>query len=99
MKLWIHGYDDQDIQFILTSTNAWDEIVGCSSRQNGTSEFPYGCLTQPVQAAIRGEIEQILVSDPSSLGDSPEQIHGLKEIFQSYQVCVKSVCSADSSNS
>ena len=99
MKLWIHGYDDQDVQFILTNINTWDEIIGCSTQQNGISEFPYGGLTQPIQAAIRGEIEQILVSDTSLLGDDPEQIHGLKEIFESYQVSIKSACNADNSNS
>ena len=99
MKLWVHGHDEQDVQFILTNIHARNTVVGCSSRQNGTLEFPYGSLTQPIQAAIRGEIDQVLVSDAALLGNSPKQIHEIKEIFQSYQVSVKSAYSADSSNS
>lgn len=99
MKIWIHGRNDRDVRFMLAHVNASDDIVGFSIRQSAIEAFPYGSLIQPLQAAIRGEIEWVLVSDVALLGDSPEQIDEIKEIFQSYQVFIISVCSAGSSNS
>lgn len=98
MKIWIHGRDKREVQLMQAHLNASDELVGFSIQQN-TTVFPHGSLIQPMQAAIRGEIEGLLLSDAALLGDSPEQISEMKEIFRSYQVLIKSACSAGSSNS
>lgn len=44
-------------------------------------------------AAIRGALDQLLLSDFTLLGDNAEQIRELKAAFQSYQVSIKSACS------
>lgn len=100
MKIWIHGRDERDIRFMLAHcVNASDEIVGFSIQQDAPVAFPYSGLIQPLQAAIRGELDRMLVSDVALLGNSPEHIGEIKKIFQSYQVFVKSACSSGSSNS
>ena len=54
------------------------------------SFFPQGGLTQPMQAAIRGDLDQLLLSDLTLLGDSTEEIRKQETVFRSYQVSIKS---------
>ena len=56
------------------------------------SFFPQGGLTQPMQAAIRGDLDQLLLSDLTLLGDSTEEIRKQETVFRSYQVSIKSAC-------
>ena len=100
MRVWIYGRNEQDICSMLAycAGNA-DTIIGCSIRKRAPSFFPQGGLTQPMQAAIRGELDQLLLSDVSLLGDRIEQIHEMEEAFRFYQVSIKSACSSGSSSS
>lgn len=52
-----------------------------------------------MQAAIRGELEQLLLPDFTLLGGKEEQTREIKEAFQSYQVSIKSACSSGNSSS
>ena len=94
MRVWIYGRNEQDICSMLAycAGNA-DTIIGFSIQKDVMSPFPQGGLTQPMQAAIRGELDQLLLSDLTLLGDSAEQIRELKTVFRSYQVSIKSACS------
>ena len=75
-----------------------DTIIGFST-QAVTSHFPQGGLAQPMQAAMRGELDRLLLSDIALLGDEAEQICEMKEAFASYQVSIKSASNSDSSSS
>lgn len=75
-----------------------DAIVGFST-QAVTSHFPQGGLAQPMQAAMRGELDRLLLSDLALLGDEAEQICEMKRAFASYQVSIKSASNSDSSSS
>ena len=70
-----------------------DTMIGFSIQKDVMNPFPQGGLTQPMLAAIRGELDQLLLSDFTLLGDNAEQIRELKAVFQSYQVSIKSACS------
>lgn len=100
MRVWIYGRNKQDICSMLAyCVDSADTIIGFSIPKNVLSAFPQGGLTQPMQAAIRGELDQLLLSDVSLLGDRIEQIHEMEEAFRSYQVSIKSACSSGSSSS
>ena len=76
-----------------------DTIIVFSIQKDVLGPFPQDGLTQPMQAAIRRELDQLLLSDFTLLGGKEEQIREMKEAFQSYQVSIKSACSAGSSSS
>ena len=69
-----------------------DTIIGFSVQKSVMSFFPQGGLTQPMQAAIRGDLDQLLLSDLTLLGDSTEEIRKQETVFRSYQVSIKSAC-------
>ena len=65
MKVWIYGRDEREIcaMFAYCVGNS-DTIIGFSVQKSVMSFFPQGGLTQPMQAAIRGDLDQLLLSDP-----------------------------------
>lgn len=100
MRVWIYGYNAQDIGTMQTyCMSDADTMIGFSIQKDSSSPFPQAGLAQPMQAAIRGELDQLLVSDLSLLGDRTEQIGEMKKAFASYQVSVKSASSLGSSSS
>ena len=100
MRVWIYGYNAQDIGTMQTyCMSDADTMIGFSIQKDNSSPFPQAGLAQPMQAAIRGELDQLLVSDLSLLGDRTEQIGEMKKAFASYQVSVKSASSLGSSSS
>nr|WP_302649224.1 hypothetical protein [uncultured Agathobaculum sp.] len=100
MKVWVYGRSRRDIRAMSAycADNA-DTMIGFSMQKGGASFFPHAGLTPPMQAAIRGELDQLLLSDLTLLGNSAEQIREQEAAFRSYQVCIKSACSWGSSNS
>ena len=99
MRVWIYGRNEQDICSLLEHCvdNA-DTIIGFYT-QAVTSHFPQSGLAQPMQAAMRGELDRLLLSDIALLGDEAEQICEMKKAFASYQVSIKSASNSDSSSS
>ena len=99
MRVWIYGRNELDICSLLEHCvdNA-DTLIGFSS-QAVTSHFPQGGLAQPMQAAMRGELDRLLLSDLALLGDEAEQICEMKKPLASYQVSIKSASNSDSSSS
>ena len=100
MKVWIYGRDEREIcaMFAYCVGNS-DTIIGLSVQKSVMSFFPQGGLTQPMQAAMRGELDRLLLSDIALLGDEAEQICEMKKAFASYQVSIKSASNSDSSSS
>lgn len=100
MRVWIYGRSEQDIRTMQAyCVNNTDTMVGFSIQKDNSSPFPQAGLAQPMQAAMRGELDQLLVSDLSLLGDGAEQICEMKKVFAFYQVSIKSANSSGSSNS
>ena len=99
MRVWIYGRNEQDICSLLEHCvdNA-DTIIGFST-QAVTSHFPQGGWAHTMQAAMRGELDRLLLSDIAILGDEAEQICEMKKAFASYQVSIKSASNSDSSSS
>ena len=100
MRVWIYGCTAQDIHTMQVHclSNA-DTMIGSSVQKDHSSTFPQAGLAQPMLAAMRGELDQLLVSDFSLLGDRAEQISEIQNVFASYQVSIKSASSSGSSSS
>ena len=99
MRVWIYGRSHEDIHFIQAhGLSAGDALTG-SSIHDPASSFPLGGLTRPMQAALRGELDQLFLSDPGLLGGAPEQARKIVETFQSYSVSVRSASNSGSSSS
>ena len=100
MKIWIYGRDEREIFAMLAyCVGNSDTIIGFSVQKSVISFFPQGGLTQPMQAAIRGDLDQLLLSDLTLLGDSTEEIRKQETVFCSYHVSIKSACSWGNSSS
>lgn len=100
MRVWIYGRNEQEICSMLAyCTGNADTIIGFSIQNGDQSPFPQGGLTPPMQAAMRGDLDQLLLSDFTLLGSKVKQIHEIKEAFRSYQVSIKSACSSGNSSS
>lgn len=85
MRVWIYGLDECDVRSMRSHClSPADTVVGVSIQTGVPCHFPHAGLLRPTEAAIRGEIDQLLVSDFLSLEGRFE------EIFQSYGVSVKS---------
>ena len=94
MGVWIYGRNEREICAMLAyCVDNADTMIGFSIQKDIMSTFPQGGLTQPMQAAIRGELDQLLLSDLTLLGDSAEEIREQETVFQSYRVSIKPVCS------
>lgn len=97
MRIWLYGRNDREIRLMSEyCERVGDTVVGSSLQEDAFSYFPQSGLTRPMQAAIRGELDQLLIFDLTLLGSREEQI---KAAFRGYQVSIKSACSSDSSSS
>ena len=98
MRVWLYGCNAQDIRAMrIHCVGGADIVIGFSTQKDRS--FPRAGLARPMQAAMRGELDQLLVSSLSLLGDGGEQIGEMKKAFESYQVSIKSASSSGSSSS
>ncbi len=97
-RVWLYGRHQIDIKFLLERQMALgNTVLGCSVLQTD-STFPLAGLTQAMQAAIRGDLDELVLSDNGLLGSSTAAV-SLTEIFTGYGVAVKSASSDGRSNS
>ena len=100
MRVWLYGCNAQDIHAMrIHCVGSADIVIGFSTQKDRSGPFPRAGLARPMQAAMRGELDQLLVSSLSLLGDGGEQIGEMKKAFESYQVSIKSASSSGSSSS
>lgn len=100
MRVWLYGCDAQEIHIMqVRCVSNTDTRIGFSIQKDRSSPFPQAGLAQPMQAAMRGELDQLLISDLSLLGDRAEQIDKMRNAFASYQASIKSASSSGSSSS
>ena len=87
MRTWIYGYGLDQIQQMR------DNALCPHDRP-----FPQSGLTPALYAAMRSEIDQLIVADDNLLGSGPQRVQ-IVELFQSYGVSIKSAsnCGINSS--
>lgn len=97
-RVWLYGRHQIDIQFLLEYQMVLEHTVLGYSVLKTDSTFPLAGLTQAMQAAIRGELDELVLSDDGLLG-SDATAESLTNIFTGYGVTVKSASSDGRSNS
>ncbi|MCM1233766.1 MAG: hypothetical protein NC489_26945 [Ruminococcus flavefaciens] len=99
MRIWIYGENLEQIREVTKkAVCSSDIVVGSSIRAEPASAFPKSGLTPAVSAAIRGEIDLLLIPAFESLGNAGE-IRQAAEWFQRYGVSIRSACSSGISSS
>lgn len=94
MRIWIYGDSLEQIQSMAENFAVpSDTVVGSSVCAEADSGFPQSGLTPAVSAAIRGEIDLLLIPTFELLG-SGAKAEQLTELFQSYGVSIKSASSS-----
>ena len=80
MRVWLYGCNAQDIRAMrIHCVGGADIVIGFSTQKDRSDPFPRAGLARPMQAAMRGELDQLLVSSLSLLGDGGEQIGEMKK--------------------
>ena len=88
-RVWLYGRHQIDIKFLLERQMALgNTVLGCSALQTD-STCPLAGLAQAMQAAIRGELDELVLSDNGLLGSGAAAV-SLTYIFTGYGVAVKS---------
>lgn len=94
MRIWVYGDSSKQIQNMIEGTvGACDIVIGSSVCAEEYSEFPQSGLTPAVSAAMRGELDLLLIPTFELLGGKAE-IKQIVALFQNYGVSVKSVSSS-----
>ena len=97
MQIWIYGQDDNAVQSIRLDIPPSGTVIGTSVVPESSTAFPWNGLTQAMCAAIRGELDILLVSDKRLLGDGAQQIQEMETTFRHYGASVRSASSSGSS--
>lgn len=91
MQIWIYGSTSAEVQRLSRKITAPDTVAGASVRAAGDAAFPQGGLTAALYAAMCGEVDILLSSEPVK--------NALCEVLAFYGVSVKSASSFPSKNS
>lgn len=93
MRIWIYGDGLDQIQQIRDSALCpRDTVAGFSVCAGDGCPFPQSGLTPALYAAMRSEIDQLIVADDRLWGHSSQRMQ-IVELFQSYDVSIKSASS------
>ena len=93
MRTWIYGGSLDQIQQIRDSALCpHDTMAGFSVCAGAGCPFPQSGLTPALYAAMRWEIDQLIVADDRLLGNNSQRMQ-IVELFQSYGVSIKSASS------
>ena len=99
MRIWAYGDSLEQLRNMIEATvSSSDSVVGTSVCAEASPEFPQSGLTPAISAAIRGEIDLLLIPTLKLLGCGT-RVEQMAEIFQSYGVSVRSVSSSGISSS
>lgn len=99
MRTWIYGDSLDQIQRMRDSALCpHNTVAGFSVCAGDGCPFPQSGLTPALYAAMRSEIDQLIVADDKLLGSGPQRMRTV-ELFQSYGVSIKSAsnCGINSS--
>ncbi len=99
MRIWVYGNSLKQVRDIIENiVDPGDIVVGTSVRTEVGSEFPRGGLTPAISAAIRGEIDLLLISTFELL-ECGAAMKEMTELFQNYGVSIKSASNCGINNS
>lgn len=99
-RIWVHSHGREDAQHIADRYNLkYDHLAGVSYQTPYKAMFPRGGLVPAMQAAIRGELDFLLITDEALLGKNANEIQELVNAFTHYGVQVKSCNKTGSNNS
>ncbi len=99
MRIWVYGDSLEQLQdMIEAAVRSSDTVVGTSVRTEAGSAFPQGGLTPAISAAIRGEIDVLLIPTFELL-ECGTKAGQMTESFQNYGVPIRSVSSSGISSS
>lgn len=93
MRIWVYGDCPEQIQSMIeNNVTSSDIVVGTSVRAEIGAAFPQSGLAPAVSAAIRNDIDLLVVPTFELLGNTTKA-EQTKELFRSYNVSVRSVSS------
>lgn len=100
MRVWLYGANTAEIyELACGAARRADTVIGTSIAAVEGSAFPKSGLTPAICAAMREEIDALVVSCWTLLGRDGAQIEQTKALFDPYGVRVKSVSSHGSRSS
>lgn len=91
VRIWIYSSTPEEAQRLSQSITAPDTVAGTSVRAGKGAAFPQGGLTPAMYAAICGEVDLLLSSEPIQ--------NTIYELFVSCNVSVRSASSLSSKSS
>lgn len=93
MRIWVYGDSPERIRDMTEETiRSDDTVTGTSVCAEIGSAFPQSGLIPAISAAIRNDIDLLLVSKLELLGN-PAKVEQTIELFRSYNVSVRSASS------
>lgn len=99
-RVWLYCRDDDKERVAATRmVSERISVIGVSHCQKENSTFPHSGLIPALHAAIRGDIDILIVEKSERLGQDFIQTQEFKGIFESYGVSVRSFNIAGSNNS
>ncbi len=93
MRIWLYGRDQNTVQALFLGIGTTDTVIGVSVAPPPDGLPPQSGLTQAMCAAIRGELDTLLIFERRMLGSTPQQMSETEKRFQDYGVTVKSLSS------
>ena len=97
MRIWLYGANSTEIcELVCCAARRADTVAGTSTAAVEGSAFPKSGLTPAICAAMREEIDALIVSHWTLLGADIAQI---KALFDTYGVRIKSASSHGSNSS
>lgn len=99
MRIWIYGGSPEEVRNMIEKhVGSGDTVTGTSLRAEAGSAFPQSGFVPAISAAIRGELDLLLVP-ALELSRNSAQASQMAELFQAYGVSVRSASSSGSSSS
>lgn len=93
MRIWVYGDSPERIRDIIKENIRFgDTVTGTSISAEIGSAFPQSGLIPAISAAMREEIDLLLIPSLQLLGKK-RKAEEIVELFQNYGVSVKSVSS------
>jgi hypothetical protein len=99
-RIWLYCHDEEEAEWAIKHRiSDRDYLVGISCQTGRSKTFPHNGLIPAMQAAIRGDIDLLMVANFEQLGEGSARIEEFLQILGDYGVSVKSFSNNGSSNS
>lgn len=99
-RIWLYCHNNEETEWATKHcVSDQDCVVGTSCQMEGNKYFPHSGLIPVMNAAIRGKIDFLIVSNLDQLYQDSAQAEELLHTLDSYGVSVKSLRKNGSINS